>query len=135
MATENQIDMIRRICRTHQIDVDGVTQTTGPLEGLTDERAKMTICALADGDFGGITGVRQRDGRCTARQVTTLYRLAYEVLDAPLMDSTWAFIRRYYPDVANVTSLTCRQATRIIVEMDRLAGGKRTPEFAMEGVA
>ncbi|MBU2051362.1 MAG: hypothetical protein KKH61_20635 [Gammaproteobacteria bacterium] len=135
MATENQIDMIRRICRTHLINLNDVVGVAGPLEGMSADQAKKTICALADGDFGGLTMRRSPDGRCTARQITTLYKLAYEALDPPLMPTTWAFIQRYYPEAENVTSLNCRQATRIIVELDRLVGETWAPEWVAEGVA
>ena len=118
MATASQVDMIHRLCRTHLIREEPVEAAVGPIENLSEDQAKRLICALADGEFGGLSHPSRDDGRVTDQQQWALYTRAQGVLDYPLREGILAFGKQHYPGIEWISDLTCRQAARLIVELD-----------------
>lgn len=119
MATANQLDMIQRIIRTHNIPEGDVLLTVGSYESLSDEQAKKVICSLADGKFGGIASPNQHNNTLTPRQHQKIYWLAERLYGPTFISDVRAFMRQIYSEEVWVQDLTCRRATRIIAELDR----------------
>lgn len=96
-----------------------LADVVGPLENLSEDQARSAICALADGEFGGISH-GYRPGDCaTVMQQSLIVSMAGQAFPGSSFREGLKFAREVYPDVERLSSLSARQATRVIVELDR----------------
>lgn len=124
-ATQAQVDLIERVIRTHRAGLADVIRTVGPFPSLSRDEADKVLCGLADGEFGGISSPQRDNRKITPGQTAQIYRLAWEVWGRNVMRQALIFARRIYPRTDLIASLTCRQAARVIVELDRLKEGRQ----------
>lgn len=127
MATPNQLDAIQRVIRTHRIsEQDAVVCAGKPFAALTEDQANKLLLSLSRGELGGISAPACTD-TATEEQSQEIYTLAWQIWTEDVMGQALIFINRLYPQhqVASVAALPKERATRVIVELDRLASKQR----------
>ena len=114
-VTPAQADFLRRLCRTH-----GVAEPPAPETG---ESARAYILRIIDGDLGGNDPAAPTDptlAGITPWQVATIIYYCEKMWGDPFPSELYPIIEKAFSKLLCVTDLSRRQASRIIVELDKL---------------